>query len=447
MNNLKCTANQMLLLDKNELYRNQTIDMSLKLNCHIDNKVLVQAVNKEIERNDCLRLHVYRRFFSWYNMFNDVYTIDEIKTFDQTHKTDEEVRTFIDSLCTELIVLKKAKYPFEIYQIVTDDGDYVLFRILHVNMDAYSTLFTLADIVKVYFSLLNNTPLTDKITSVKGFIENTNNNIEKVNKKIKEDTEYFINKNKELGEPTYTGCEGGYDGSNKRFKISVFKNHPVAYYENKIEKDFAGKLLDYCSKNVVNVAALYLSAIELYLSAVNNNYKDISMFYTSDFRSKLSEKSMPLTNSTSIFFRRLIDEDISISKFIKDCDNEYMQTLKHVSADIAKVYQYLINLKLLDINGRYDQIVYSYIPVKFDGLPQDISIEPYWPKTKGASDFIIYYIVVPNPDGSFNTFYRYFTDVLKKEDVEKLHAGITKVFELCISNPDMKVSEVLANLK
>lgn len=444
---LGCTANQGLLLDKTELYRNFTIDMAVKLSVHIDNKILIETINEEIKRNDCLRMLVKKHFFKWENVFCEPYEIKEIKIVDATNKKEEEVQEIIDRLCDNLIILKKVSRPFEIYQISADNGDYILFRVLHLNMDAYATLLTLADIVKVYFAKLNNTPLTDNLTSTKEFIEKYNNDLEKINKKIKEDTKYFIDKNKAMGEPTFLGCEGGYGQGEKRFKVNIFRQQPVEYYNSVFDKEFVGKMNDYCKDNKTTIASLFLSAIELYYSAVNDNYKDVSLFYTSDFRAKLSEKTLPLTNSTSIFFRRLIDENLSLSEFVRECDNEYLQTMKHASAAISKIYSYLINLKILDLNGRYDQIVFSYIPVNFEGLPEDVKVEPYLPKTKMANDFIVYFIVVPNADGSFSTFCRYYTEYLQKDVIERLYKGVHEAIETCINNPDMKVSEMLKRLK
>ena len=442
-----CTANQGLLLDKTELYRNFTISASIKLSEHLDNTILLEAVNEEIIRNDSLRMLTKKHFFKWENTFMEPFKINEVKVINGDGKTKEEVRKIIDNLCDKPIILKTADKPFEIFKVSSDEGDYIVLRVLHLNMDVYAVLLTLADIAKVYYAKLNNTQIEGNLTSVREYLEKYNADKEKIDKKIKEDTNYFIEKNKAMGEPTYLGCEGGFDGSEKRFKINIFKPHPLAYVESVIDKELADKINNYCKENKTTIASLFLSSLELIYSALNNNYKDVSMFYTSDYRAKLSEKMLPLTNSTSIFFRRIINNELTVEEFVKECDVEYIQTLRHVTANISKIYSYLINLKLLDLNGCYHQIVFSFIPVKFDGLPDGIEVEPYVPREKEGSDFTVYYIVVPNPDGTYNLVYKYYTDILKEENILNLDRLVHKALETIVDNKEMKVEEILEELK
>ena len=180
MNAHKVLPSQILMLDKSEEFRNNTIDMAIRINDHIDNEVLLKAMNEEIKRNDGLRLHCFKKFFKWYNTINDEYSINEVKSFDLKGKTKQEIEEYIDILCANQIILKTAKCPFELYQIVCDECDYILLRVLHVNMDAYAVLLTLSDLLKVYYSIKNNTSLTDELTSLESYIENFEKNEEKI---------------------------------------------------------------------------------------------------------------------------------------------------------------------------------------------------------------------------------------------------------------------------
>lgn len=448
MNAYKVTPAQILLLDKSEEFRNNTIEMAVKVSDHLDNAILLKAVNEEIKRNEGLRLHCFKKLFSWYNEIKDVYAIDEVKCFDQTKKTKEEVETFIDSLCVTQIRLKTAKTPFEVYQIVADDGDYILLRVLHVNMDAYAVVLTLSDLLRVYYSIKNGTELTEKLTSIKGYIENYEKDAERIKAKTKEDNKFFIDYSNTLGEPQYLSCAGGYDGTGShRVKYSVYKNHPCAYYSDSFDKNISKLCTKYCEDNHINIASIFLAVLEIYYSAVNNGFEDVSMFYTANLRAKLSEKKLPFTTSTALFFRRIINKGLTLRDFIKECDNEYITDLKHWCADISAIMKYLLMVDMLHLNGRYDQIVFTLLPTSFDSLPQGIDVKPYWPKAKEANDFIIYFVLLLNSDGNINVFYRYLEDIVKKEDIIRLSNGVSTILKEGLTNPDIKVSDLMKLVK
>ena len=443
----KVLPSQILLLDKSETFRNNTIDMAIKVNDHFDNELLVKAMNQEIQRNEGLRLHCFKKFFKWYNTINDAYTINEIKTFDLSNSTKQEIESYIDKLCATQIRLKTAKYPFEIYQIIVADCDYLLLRVLHVNMDAYAVLLTLSDLLKVYYSLKNDTPLSEELSSIETYIENFEKNEEKIIAKTEEDNKFFIDLNDSMGEPQYLSCAGGIDTTSHRVKYSVYKNHPCSYVYEKINKEEASLCLKYCEENHINISTLFLAILEIYYSAVNDGFDDVSMFFSANLRAKLSEKKLPFSTSSAIFYRRKINKDISLKDFIKECDNEYLTDLKHGHMDISAIMKYLLMVDMLHFNGRYDQMVFTLLPSQFDGLPEGTSVEPYWPKAKEANDYIVYFIVLLNNDGSINTFYRYLDDMLNKEDIMRLHNGVLDIISNGIANPDIKVNDLMKLIK
>lgn len=443
MNIYSPTANQSLLLDKGEAFRNNTIDMAIKINSHIDNKILLDATNIEIERNEGLRIHVFRKLFKWKNIFVDPYRIEEIKCINLEDKSKKEVEECIDDLCSKLIVLRKVKYPFEIYHIVAKDGDYILFRILHACMDAYAALLTLADIVKIYYSLLNKTELPDNLSSVEDYFINFEKNLESYKKKEKEDDAYFIEQCDRMGEPYYLGCEGGYDGKIHRKKYSVLRNHPCKYHSDEFDKEISDICIKYCKENNINLVSLFLAITEIYLSAVNNKFNDVSLFFTSNMRAKLSDKKLPFSTSSAIFFRRIINNEQSLADFIKEADSYYLSCLRHSYSYISNIMKYLLKIDMKNLNGRYDQMVVTYIPTYFDGLPEGIEIEPYWPKAKEASDFIVYFVILMNKNGSFNVFYRYLEDMLNLQDLVNFNNGIKSIIKEYLSNPNIKVDDIM----
>jgi len=443
MENLQCTANQMLLLDKNEAYRNYTINMAVSINRHFDIGALLEALNKEIERNEGLRLYVYKKRLKWYNEIKEPYKVEKFNVIEALDKTDEEAKKLIDDICEKNRILKEAEYPFDLTVIKTKEKDYMVLRVFHVNMDAYAVLLTMSDILKVYFSIVNKTPLTDELTSVKEYLVNYNSDLERINKKIKEDTAYFIDRNKAIGEPMFLGCEGGYDGSKRRYKFDMLKSYPCKFYESTIDAKLSNKITNYCKENKISAASLFIGALELYYCAVNKGLNDVAFFYTSDFRAKLTEKALPITTATGILFRRIVDEKLSYKDFMKECDNDYIASLRHVSADIAKIYSYLIGYNLLQIRSIYHQLMYSFIPVDLSFVPDGIDIDSYLPKAKFSADGeIVYNFVIPNKDGTYKSIYRYYDSFVDEEIMKKLHQGVCTILDKCIDNPEIKISEI-----
>lgn len=438
-----CTDKQLLLLDKGKSYRNYTIDLAIKINKRLDSSLLLKAINIEIERNEGLRLFTKKKMFKWFNVISEPYKIDKIQCFDKSSCNQKEVEDFIDSICAVPINHDSTGRPFDIYQIVTNDCDYILIRMLHCNMDAFSTMLTLTDIVKVYFSLANNTELDDELTSVRDYLINYEKNIDTIKKREKVDTDYTINEKViKLGNPTYVGCEGGYTTRGKALKSNMISAHPCSYYVNNIDTEHSSKCYKYCEENQVSLSSLLMSIMELYYSKVNDGMDDITFIYSSNARAKLSEKKLPLTMATGIFFRRIINKELSFKDFVSECEKERYTAMKHYATNIASIYIYLFK-KYKSINRRCEQLCFGFIPANFEGLPQEIDISPYWPKAKTSADNIIYNVVMPNKNGSIDVLYRYYNDHINEDNIKNLYKGIIDIIEKALDNPDININKII----
>lgn len=438
-----CTDKQLLLLNKNKSYRNYTIDLAIKISKNLDNTLLLKAVNIEIKRNEGLRLFTKKKMFKWFNEISEPYEIEQIKCFDKSLCNEEEVEEFIDSICAQPIDHDTTGRPFGIYQIIHKNCNYILLRVLHCNMDAYSTMLTLSDILKVYFSLYNNVEIDYELASVSEYLENYEKNIDVIKKREKEDTNFILNeKVVKLGNPTYVGCEGGYTTRGKALKSNMMSAHPCSYYVNNIDKEHSSKCFKYCEENQVSLSALLMSIMELYYFKVKDGMDDITFIYSSNARAKFSEKKLPLIMATGVFFRRILNKKLSFKEFVSECEKERYVAMKHYATNIATIYVNLFK-KYKSFNRRCEQLCFGFIPVNFEGLPEEIEVNPYWPKAKTSADNIIYNVVMPNKNGSIDVLYRYYNNHIKEENLKDLYEGIILIMDKTLKNPNININEII----
>ena len=181
------------------------ITMSATSEEKLDFALMKEALNKVIERNDCLRLRFVKKDKKLMQYFLKSFVFDEVPYIE--FKTQEQQLSFIQKETAKPIKYLKNEVLKPYFCKTFDGKDMVLVKACHFILDMYGFNVFFNELFGVYNALKNKTELPEPPTSFEEVIKKDLTT--KYNeKKVKSDAEYYKNFFKENEEPAYAGFDG-----------------------------------------------------------------------------------------------------------------------------------------------------------------------------------------------------------------------------------------------
>ena len=135
----------------------------------LDFETLARAVNKEIERNDCLRARFYKEKGGIRQCFLPAYRLERIPL--KRFASDEALRAYFDGVAGKALDVFGGQ-TFDIRFFVTSDGRSGVFLcVSHVIMDALATFGFFKDLMAVYDALKNGAETPKPLTGYESLIQ------------------------------------------------------------------------------------------------------------------------------------------------------------------------------------------------------------------------------------------------------------------------------------
>ena len=133
------------------------IPMSIAFDEELDFALLARAVNVEIERNDCLRLRIFRDGLRIKQFFLKEYRLEKIRL--KEFRTKEEQEAYFDKdASTELKVFQGETFRIAFFR-AWDGKCGIFLNASHMIMDFGATFIFIKDLMEVYDSLKNGSPM------------------------------------------------------------------------------------------------------------------------------------------------------------------------------------------------------------------------------------------------------------------------------------------------
>ncbi len=257
------------------------IPASIIVDKKFDFGIMTKALNIEIERNDCMRLRIEKKFGKFSQYFIDEYKIESVPTV--SFKTKEEQKKFFDAEAQKPIRHLKGE-DFRIWFFTDYRGKNGIFiNISHLCMDAAAVFTFFADLFAIYDHLTEGKPMPKPLGSYKELIKkelayvNDKSNIEYEEKFF---TEFFMKD----GDPLYAGVHGPelLEKERKKKKDPTLRapscfdpfhdkatltKRPVSAEDSKI-------ILDFMDKRQISGECLIQLGMRLHISKINHRTND-----------------------------------------------------------------------------------------------------------------------------------------------------------------------------
>ncbi|MEL7609315.1 MAG: condensation domain-containing protein [Bacillota bacterium] len=421
------------------------------VNQKLDFELLKQAVNIEIERNDCLRIRFEKRDKKLKQYFLPEYRLENIPVLDFAGKTKQEQDAVLTKDArTPLKIMKGETYRIILYR--TYDGRTgICLNVSHVVADLYAAIVFFSDLIEVIAALQNGSPMPRPLSS---FEECLKKDLLLLNDKEAEQRhkEFF----KELFTKDGLSFYAGADSMRLLNKTRRKKKDPTLRYEvlntliNDRSENYsmhlpterAEPILSFCEKSGIPLQTMVYVAMRTYLSKINEETDDVTFSVAFNRRITIADKRSGGCRVNALPLRTVITKDKTFMDAIMHTQQVQFQILRHtdflfeLAKDGLKVWE---NRSLF--SGTYAMLL-SCLPFSFT-LPEGWQCE-MGNYSNGRFPMPLYTVVVPNfTDGGLDFHFEYMIKILYPYELEALFEQSVRVMEAGIANPDITIGELM----
>lgn len=419
---------------------------------YLDFNILARAVNVEIERNDCLRLRVFKSHGKIKQYFLGEYKLDKILV--KEFRTKDEQEKYFDSIGETALKI----WDGEMFKIVffrSYNGKSGIFVCTtHFVMDGAATFIFFRDLMDVYDSLKNNTPLPKPLAKY-----------EDVVKKELSDPDFkdrIARKNKVLDDwvvmdrkPTFCSLNGPKLLDLEK-KLTFRKNLtiPAVYYPFYDKTHFIKMSLNQTDSNLISEFIdsngfspewVIQLGYRIYLSKVNRHVNDTLFWVLSPRRNTVKEKRCGGTLACPLPWREILPENMTFREAVNQLAQTQAFLFRYSEVPFIPIRESELKLFNISLLKSANSMMFSYFPLNektFGGRTYE-----YLGYSMGHYCMPLYTIALKDADsGCYKFSYIHRLLISSDEEVCDFHNGVVKALIAGVSSPDKTIGEIMEEI-
>lgn len=428
------------------------IPVAMAFDEELDFRILARAVNVEIERNDCLRLRIFRDGFTIKQFFLDEYKLDKIR-YKEFSSKQEQVEYFDKDASTKLDV-----FNGEICRIVFfrtfDNKCGIFLNVSHMMMDFAAAFTFFKDLMAVYDSLKNGTPMPKPLGKYEDIIKNEQDNPEleaRIEKEGKVVDEWMA-----MDRTPFYNAVNGTKLLDFQRKLLHQKdmNMPHAYMPLKDEthlikchlSDEDSKVIsDFIKENNLSPEWVIQLGFRIYLSKINRHTNDSLFWVLCPRRRTIKEKRCGGTLASPMPWREILDDN-----------KTFLETLTHFGETQAFLFRYsdvpftVIRQKErerynLSLMQTANSMMFSYLPASENAFGE----RKYEFSAYNFGHYVMPVYSLTMQDANSKRFifsYIHRLWLTTDEEIYAFHDGVVRTLLAGVKNPQKTIGEILEEI-
>lgn len=389
----------------------------------VDIDLLREAINELVKIHDSFRIKltlknsVPMQYFEDYMPFNiDCVTVNNMDEFKNLES--EMVNEKFKLLDSQL-------YKFKLVKIA-DYGTAIILNLHHMIGDSWSLGKTIQDIVSIYKSIKNNTPITEEVYSYKNFIAAEQQYEE--SPKYHTDKEFWENTLKDLPNPV---------SFYSPVSVSNVESSAAGRDSFSIEKSIMDKINFFCSANRISTYIFFMSVFSIYLA---NTCNTDDVIFGTPIINRLNYKDKQTTGMfiSTIPFRIKITDNNFLDFATKNNIN-LLSTLRHQKYAYSDIVED-VRKDNPDVQNLYN-VAISYQVTKTKSNTSD-DCETNWIFNNNCLNDINIHLHDFNETGNLKIDYDYLTSKYTAEDIVNHHNRILSIINQVLDNPELAIKDV-----
>lgn len=412
----------------------------------LDLDILVEAIKKAVERNDCFNIRFVKVKGEEKQYFAE-YEEPSVESLDFEGKTREVMDKELLKIAKKRVT-KNEKPMYKIHIICSPEGTHgVYFVVSHMILDSWGITTFFKEIFAIYSALKNGTDMPKPLYAYEELLKEDLNY--RNTPAYEKDKEYFERLFVKEDEPIFTHINGPEllekyrekkKEPNLRYASSI---NPKAKADNimlPIPKELVDEMNAYCLDKKISMQSLILLVYTRYVAKVNF-VNDIGMHTVVARRGTLREKN---TGGTRVHFfplRTVFERDVTVVDACKSIDHKQHSLYRHANMDPLEVLQ--MSKKTYNVPqeaGHYFSSL-TFQPVKLS--VEGMNLDTKWYGNGAFSGGIYLTVMDGGFQGGLKIYYEYQISVIPLETVEKLHSYMIRALEKCVKEEEATVADLL----
>lgn len=409
--------------------------------------ILEESVKEAIKRWDSFGIRLIKEGSSAKQYFGER-EVESILRLDFSNKSREVMEaTFKELGSKKLDVYNKPMA--RIYLVITPEGYGGLFcNISHLIMDSWAISSFYKDVMGIYYAKLGEGEYPKDLVPYEEVLKNE---VKYRETSAYERAKLFWEKEFSKEEPIYCHINGSdvlekyrskKGKENSRASNGFFLKTAAGHDLYWIEKEDIDQFKEFIKgQQLPSMQTLFQMGLYTYLSKVNREEKDISIYHNLARRGTLQEKRTGGTRAHGLCYRNIMDENVS---FIEAChqlldkQNEIYRHADFSIIDMLNIQRSKTGIK--ETEGYHGvSMTYQTIPMK---LKDNQVIETRWYSNGAVA--IMLYINIMDGDGTggLKCYYEYMLNHITPEKIKEVHESIVKIIRKGCESPDISLKEL-----
>lgn len=428
------------------------IPLAIAFNEELDFRILARAVNIELQRNDCLRLRIFREGRKIKQFFLSEYKLDKILIKDFSSK--EEQTEYFDKVASTRLDVFGGEICRIIFFRTFDKKCGIFLSVSHMMMDFVAAFMFFKDLMAVYDSLKDGTPMPRPLAKYEDIIAKEQDNPE-LEERIKRETQILDEWVAKDRVPFYNAVNGTrvLDMQRKLLhKRDMNMPHiylPVLDSTNLIKchlsYEDSAEISAFIKENNLSPEWVIQLGFRIYLSKLNRHTNDTLFWVLCPRRRTVKEKRCGGTLASPMPWREILDDNKSFRDTVSQLSESQIFLFRHCDVPFTSVRQMEIDRYGLSLMQTANSMMFSYLPAGESAFgDREYQLSAY---NFGYYVMPLYTLTMQEAaTGRFVFSYIHRTLLTKDEEIYSFHNGVVRTILAGIRNPDKTIGEILEEI-
>ncbi len=418
----------------------------------LDFMLLGRAVNIEIERNDCMRLRIFKQGRQIKQFFLNEYKIDKI-LYKEFSSKEEQTAFFDKDASTKLDV-----FAGEIFRIVffrTFEGKCgVYLNVSHMMMDFAAAFAFFKDLFAVYDSLKNGTPMPRPLGKYEDIVKNEQDNPD-LEERIERESK-ILDEFVAMDRTPFYNALNGTKVLDLQSKLLHKKdlNMPHIYMPLKdatnlikcrLSEEDSNKISNFIREKQLSPEWVIQAGFRIYLSKINRHSNDTLFWILCPRRRTVKEKRCGGTLASPLPWREILSDDKSFLDTVSGFGETQAFLFRHCDVPFTKVRQMERDRYNLSLMQTANSMMFSYLPSGdngFNGRTYEFSAYNF-----GHYVMPLYTLTMQDAaSGNYVFSYIHRLWLTTDEEVYRFHDGVVRAILAGVTNPDKTIGEIMEEI-
>ena len=418
----------------------------------LDWKILARAVNIEIERNDCLRLRVFRQGLRLRETFLPQYRLEKIPFREFSAQSEQDAYLNADA-SKKLDVFRGETFRIVFFR-APDGGSGIYLNVSHMVMDFVATFIFFRDLMEVYDSLKAGAPLPRPLSKYEDIVRREQDD-PALEERLEKEGELLNDWVVMDRRPTFCALNGpAVLDRHSRLVHKKDLNMPFIYMplndathlvQRRLPKPESDALAAFIEENDLSPEWVVQLGYRLYLSKINRRVNDTLFWVLCPRRKTVKEKRCGGTLASPMPWREIFSESQTFREALGQMAETQAFLFRHSDVPFTTIRSGELKKFRLTLLQSTNSMMFSYLPLEkntFGGRSYTFAGYNF-----GHYVMPLYTIAARDPkSGEYVFSYIHRLWLSTDAQVDAFHEGAMRAMLAGIENPEKTVGEIMEEI-